>query len=390
MADKVHITPQVIKWARESAHIRIEDAAHKIKISSDKLLQWESGTEQPTIKQAERLAKMYKRPLALFFLPEIPKDFQPLQDFRRKDAKPLETSSIFIIRELQEKQSWMSEFLAENGEDSLPFVGKYTINTRPEVVAEDILQVLNINPQKYTYETPIKEWILKAESKGIFISRTSFIHSRMKLDSDELQGFAIADKYAPFVFINSDDWNAAQLFTLVHELVHIWIAESGISNEIIPDIDVRNGLHPVELFCNETAAIALMPTELLKSIDKSVFNSGNSLYSNSKSLGVSTFAFLIRALRLQLITKERYFKLREDAEADFRNYIKKDEDKKLKQKAREGGPNPFLLRLNKNSRLFTQIILDSYKGGSISPSDASGLLNTKINNFNKLEAILYR
>jgi Zn-dependent peptidase ImmA (M78 family) len=90
--------------------------------------------------------------------------------------------------------------------------------SNPKLVANDILATLGINPARYKTDNPIREWINAAESNGIFVSRTSFIHSKMKLDSDELQGFAIADHFAPFVFVNSDDWNAPQLFTLFMNL----------------------------------------------------------------------------------------------------------------------------------------------------------------------------
>jgi len=96
---KLSITPKVLKWARESARMSLETAAAKVAVASDKLSEWEEGISQPTIKQAEVLAKAYRRPFALFFLPEIPRDFQPLQDFRRKNAKLLGTASVFIIRE---------------------------------------------------------------------------------------------------------------------------------------------------------------------------------------------------------------------------------------------------------------------------------------------------
>ena len=104
MADKAFITPNVLKWARESAKMSKETAASKASVTIDKLQEWENGTSKPTIKQAQTLAKAYKRPFALFFLPEIPRDFQPLQDFRKSGSKTLTTSSIFIIREIQQKQ----------------------------------------------------------------------------------------------------------------------------------------------------------------------------------------------------------------------------------------------------------------------------------------------
>ena len=122
MADKAFITPNILKWARESAKMSEEIAASKVAVSTEKLLEWEAGTTQPTIRQAQILAKAYKRPFALFFLPEVPRDFQPLQDFRKSGSKELTTSSIFIIREIQQKQAWISEIYSENNEEILPFV----------------------------------------------------------------------------------------------------------------------------------------------------------------------------------------------------------------------------------------------------------------------------
>ena len=225
MADRAFITAKVFKWARESAKMTEEIAASKIAVSVEKLQEWESGESYPTIRQAQTLAKAYRRPFALFFLPEIPSDFQPLQDCRKKGSKELSTSSIFIIREIQQKQAWISDVNEENGEEKVSFIERFTINDNPEIVAKDILKTLEVNPLNYKTNNPILEWIDSAESKGIFISRTSFIHSRLKLDYEELQGFAISDYYAPFVFINSDDWNAPQLFTLFHVLAHLWIDE---------------------------------------------------------------------------------------------------------------------------------------------------------------------
>jgi Zn-dependent peptidase ImmA (M78 family)/DNA-binding XRE family transcriptional regulator len=390
MADKAYITPNVLKWARESARMTEDTAAAKISVTVDKLKEWESGLSQPTIKQAQTLAKAYKRPFALFFLPEIPKDFQPLQDFRKTGSKALTTSSIFIIREIRQKQAWISELNAENNEDKIPFVGRFSINGNPKIVANDILEMLKIKPATYNSENPIREWINAAESQGIFVSRTSFIHSRLKLDPEEMQGFAIADTYAPFVFVNSDDWNAPQLFTLVHELAHIWIAETGISNEIDPEIKNKDKYNPVELFCNEVAANALMPAEIMLSFDPKTFQNSKEVFKAAKQLGVSSFALLVRALNLNLISVSAYKKLKKQADTDYTEYLKREADKKTKQKDKPGGPNYFLLQLNRNSRLFTQNVLDAFHGGYIEPTLASTLLNVQINKFNKLELQLLR
>jgi Zn-dependent peptidase ImmA (M78 family)/DNA-binding XRE family transcriptional regulator len=392
MADKAFITPNVFKWARESAKMSEETAAAKVSVAADKLKEWENGTSQPTIRQAQTLAKAYKRPFALFFLPEIPRDFQPLQDFRKSGSKLLTTSSIFIIREIQQKQAWISDAYADNDEIKLPFVGRFTINDNPQTVAQDILKTLDIHPAHYKSENPIREWIDAAETNGIFVSRTSFIHSRLKLDSEELQGFAISDSYAPFVFVNSDDWNAPQLFTLLHEIAHIWIAQTGISNDIEPEIKNKDKFHPVELFCNEVAANALMPKDIVLNFGTLIYQNSKEVLKAAKLLGVSSFALIVRALNLGLISIPVYQKLKKQADIDFAEYLKREAEKKAKQKEKEnpGGPNYFLLQLNRNSRLFTQTVLDAFHGGSIEPTLASNLLNVQINKFQKLEAQLFR
>jgi Zn-dependent peptidase ImmA (M78 family)/transcriptional regulator with XRE-family HTH domain len=385
MADKAYITPEVLRWARESAKMSKGIAAAKISVAVDKLKEWEDGVSFPTIKQAQLLAKAYKRPFALFFLPEIPRDFQPLQDFRKSGSKELSTSSVFIIREIQQKQEWVSDIYKENQQEKLPFVGRFSIKDNPKKAANDILTTLNITPPFYKTGNPKREWIDAVETNGIFVSRASFIHSRLKLDSDELQGFAIADFYAPFIFVNSEDWDAPQLFTLVHELAHIWIAETGISNNIEPELKNKDKFHPVEIFCNEVAANALMPENVILNFDSNLFQNSKETFKIAKQLGVSSFALLVRALNLNIITTPVYQKLKKEVTIEYEDYLKRETEKKIKQKEKPGGPNPFLLQLNRNSRLFTQTVLDAFHGGFIEPTLASNLLNVKVNKFYQLE-----
>jgi len=387
LAEKAYITPKILRWARESAKMTLENAASKVNKTAEQLNAWEEGSEYPTIKQAEKLAKAYKRPFALFFLPEVPNDFQPLQDFRKSDSKELTTGSIFIIREIQQKQNWLSEVMEESGEHKLSFIGKYSLQNSPEEVAGDILTTLEISRNFSGQGSLVKYWVDQIEAKGIFVSRTSFIHSRLLLDKDELQGFVIADLYAPFLFVNSQDWDAPQLFTLIHELAHLWIAETGISNDV--EIDSKNS-NPIERFCNEVAANVLMPKDLIRSIDTQIYSNSKSVFKAAKLLGVSSFAFIVRALNLSLISMSQYQTLKTQAQKDFNEFLIREEEKKQKAKQKEGGPNPYLLRVNKNSRSFTQYVLDAFRGGNIEPTQASTLLNTSINNFQKLELQIYK
>jgi len=285
----------------------------------------------------------------------------------------------------------MSELKKENNEKEIPFVGKFNMEAKPQAVAQDLLSTLGIDPRRYK-ANPMLDWFEKAESKGIFISRTSFIHSKLKLDANELQGFAIADRHAPFIFINSDDWNAPQLFTLAHELAHLWIAKSGVSNHVEPSFDEKAFHDPVEKFCNEVAANALMPREHMEGLGPSAFEDAEKVFRAARALGVSSFALLVRALGLGILSPAKYKDLKRLADLEYEAFLERQHDKneKRKEKEKKGGPNYFLLQLNRNGRLFTQTVLDAFRGGALEPTLASNLLNVQSNKFPKLEAQIYK
>lgn len=391
MADVAYITPKVLKWARTTAKMSLETAADKVNVTAERLEAWENpdSTDRPTIRQAEKLAHAYKRPFAMLFLPEVPFDFTPLQDFRRSGSREMTTAAVFIQRELQQKQAWMSDLHRENGEPPLPFVGRFGMNDAPESVAQDILRTLSIDPAAYTL-APFRVWMAKAEEAGIFISRTSFIHSRLKLDSDEFQGFAIADPHAPFVFINTEDWDAAQLFTLVHELAHLWIAATGISSDIAPEPTLTASDHPVERFCNRVAAHALMPDQVMGQLSASLFTNSRSIAQVAERYGVSSLAFLIRAHGRRLINDAAFHSMRAIMDREFKEHIRELAAKAALKPKSKSGPSYYLLQLNRNGRLFTQVVLDAFRSGIIQPTVASGLLNAPVNGFPKFEKYMYR
>ena len=368
----------------------LDTAAAKIPVKKEKLVGWEEGTGLPTIRQAEILARAYRRPYSMLFVSEIPHDFSALRDLRKQGSVELGTASAFIIREIQQKQAWISDLFKQGDEGALEFVGKYSLKDRPVVVANDILSTLQIDPSNYSHNNPMKEWVEKAEVNGIFISRTSFIHARLTIGTDEVQGFCIADMYAPFIFVNSHDWATSQLFTLVHELAHIWIEVSGISNEIGGDVVQKDNLHPVERFCREVTVNALMPANILNNLAGKLFEKKNTVVRTARKMGVSTFTFLSRLRELELVSAKRYEDLKDEAEQAFVEFLEREEKKKSKQKDSKGGPNYYQLLVNKNSPQFTRVVMDAFRGGTIAPNQASTLLNTRVNNFSRLESFLDR
>jgi len=122
------------------------------------------------------------------------------------------------------------------------------------------------------------------------------------------------------------------MFTLVHEITHIWIIETGISNEIEPELQDKDKFHPVELFCNEIAENSLMPKEKVINLTLSTFKDSKEVFKAAKQFGVSSFALLVRILKLDLISTETYLKLKRQVDYDFTEYLRKEEEKNANQK----------------------------------------------------------
>jgi Zn-dependent peptidase ImmA (M78 family) len=388
MAVKANVNPEILKWARKSSKISLEKAASTISktCKPERIREWESpeGKEKPSVKQAEKLARLYRRPVDVFFMPFIPKDFPSLKDFRRNKEEGMNTALIFMMREVQEKQEWLSKFLSGGKQKKLDFVGKYNIKSDVKTVAKDIRKTLGINSDD-KYDKPLKYWIEKAEAKRIFIALSSNYHTRLKLDSDIFKAFVIADKYAPFIFLNSDDWDHGQLVTLIHELVHIWIGVSGISNET--QIESDTAAHPVEKFCNEVVAEILMPEDELKKI---ILKTGKiefkSIVKAARKTGVNNSTIIRRMDTLGMLEKNQSESFRREANEMWKEFLYKLSQKKKSS----GGPNYYIMQLRRSSKAFSNIVMDNYKRGRINGADASRLLKVKEGNFVKFEKYIYK
>ena len=390
MPQKANINREILKWARKTAKISLEKAASTISktCKPERIKEWESpeSNDLPSIKQVEKLARLYRRPVDVFYLKYIPRDYPPLKDFRINKEEGLSTSLIFMMREIQEKQEWLSKFLSDKKEKKLDFVGRYNIKSSPALVAADIRKTLGISSVKSDIK-PLKHWIEKAESKRIFISLSSNFHTRLKLDSDVFKGFVISDKFAPFIFLNADDWDHGQLITLVHELVHIWINVSGISNEAGIGYEHPKGIHLLEKFCRDVTELALLPEEEVTSLLQIKGELTLKIISKTgKRLGVSNDAILIRAGKLGLIENDKVFTLRKEADRVWKDFLFKESQKPKSS----GGPNYYIMQLRRSSKAFSNIVMDIYKSGKVNGSIASRLLNVKESNFVKFEKYIYK
>ena len=382
---KALITPSVIRWARERSGLSIEDAAKKIGRPKDDIINWENGTLLPSIAQARKAAEVYKRPLAVFYLPEPPRDFETLRDYRTLPAdypKEYRQNLSLLIRTTQYRQEWMREFLIEEGMPDLSFVGSATLADPPYTISRDIHQKLQITPQEQI-ECPgrqeaLRLWIDRAEQAGIFIFRQG------QIELKEARGFVICDEYAPFIYINSEDAKAGQLFTLVHELAHLWLNLSGVSNLEDTDFVGYDDQASIETFCNKIAAETILNRELffraLERLDGSI-KTIKKIENLSNYFNVSEEVVARRFLDEGIIRRDEYTELREHYQ---KRWVELKKIERRRMKATEGGPSYYTRKVFNNGYSFTQTVVSAYESGTISGREASGLLEVKVNHIQRL------
>lgn len=230
---------------------------------------WLTGEAQPTLRQLEDFARRTHTAIGYFFLPHPPNLPLPIPDFRTlRDEAMGEPSSNLLdtIYLCQQRQDWFRDHARLHGFPVLPFVDSASIQEAPEAVAQRMREALALSTDARqrlsTWTEALRQLIAKAEEAGVMVMVTSVVgsNSHRKLDVGEFRGFALADDLAPLVFLNGADSKSAQMFTLAHELAHLWLGASGVS-------DAETGRVPeqaIERWCNQVAAELLMPMQALR------------------------------------------------------------------------------------------------------------------------------
>jgi Zn-dependent peptidase ImmA (M78 family) len=308
MSDRVHIQPKLFQWAQERSRLSEEVLREKF----PKYPLWATGEEQPTVKQLEKFAARTYTPLGYFFLPDPPEERLPIPDFRTvKDRRVARPSPHLLdtIYTVQLRQEWMKGFLIERGEPALSFVGSRTLKDKPEMVAADIRHTLELEARwtrsLATWEEALRMLIQKIEGVGVLVMINGVVenNTHRPLDVEEFRGFVLSDAHAPLIFINGVDAKAAQMFTLVHELAHLWLGQGGISDfkELLPSENA------VEIFCNKVAAEFLVPANEMKPAWLEVKNDAKAFDRLARYFKVSPVVAARRALDLELISRPAYF-----------------------------------------------------------------------------------
>jgi len=263
--NRVAIKPELLRWACERAGFDRADLEHKF----PHLAEWESKAAQPTLKQVEAFARATYTPVGYLFLQEPPVEKVPIPDFRAMDNECIGHPSPDLLDTIyvcQQRQEWFRNYARSMGEQPLAFVGSARVQDEIVLTAARIRTELgfDVNERRRmpTWTDALRHFIEQADGLGILVMCNGVVHSNnyRHLDPQEFRGFAMADDLAPLVFINGADTKAAQMFTLAHELAHIWLGQSAVSDSqptAIPD-------QQVERWCNEVAAELLVPLELMR------------------------------------------------------------------------------------------------------------------------------
>ena len=307
MTTRVEVSSQVLSWARERSR-RDDDYLTK---RFPKLREWESGEALPTLNQLEEFAKATYTPIGYFFLQEPPVDRLPIPDFRTVRNASVSTPSpnlLDTVAVCRQRQDWYRSYLEDDGAAPVPFVGSLRPMGDIVTTASAIRVALSVEDQLFA---DVPSWSAargsladRCERAGVLVMINGIVDSNThrKLDPDEFRGFALADELAPIIFVNGADAMAAQIFTLAHELVHIGINQSAVSN---PSLG-RRQQNEIEIWCNKVAGEFLVPMGSFRL----EFNRKASLESELTRLArkhkVSTLVILRRVFDAEILTWEQY------------------------------------------------------------------------------------
>ena len=364
---KIKLQPHVLRWARERAGFGPVELAGKLQVKPERVLEWETSGEI-SVAQAGKLAQRTYTPEGYLFLDEPPEDYLPIADFRTVGDRPLGRPSpnlLDTVYTMQSRQAWMREELLSEEADPLQFVGSFDDNADVEEIADGMRYVLRLEndwaSRNSSWSASLRQLRNRIEESGVLVFINGIVgnNTHRKLDPEEFRGFALVDEYAPLIFINNADFTSAQMFTLAHELAHIFVGHEGVSNfEALLPSD-----HAAERFCNSIAAEFLVPHTDLEDLWEAVANDNDPYQQIAREFKVSVVVAARRALDLNLIDRATYFDFYGDYLADER-------------RRKENSPGGGDFWNNQNVRLgrrFSAAIARAVKEGRLLYRDAYAL-----------------
>jgi len=354
------------------------------KITPKKISEWEAGKDLPSETQAETLAAKLGIPYAMLFMAAPPKrDDLNIPDLRTISGQPLVNPTLDFLEVLTDtvaRQDWYRSERLDEVPKKLAFVGKFTLADDPIAVAADMRSVLHLSTQErvdaHTYEDFLKKFIENAEKSGVLVMRSAVVRhiTSRPLRVEEFRGFALNDGIAPVVFINDADAKAAQIFTLAHELAHIWIGEDGVSDR--QPNEKKNSANAIELFCDRVAAEVLVPEAEFRKQWRGARSTEQNYIVVARYFKVSSLVALRRAKDLNHISLQTFIQAVDEQYEKFRRI---DAQKREKQKNAEKKGGNFWASFDlRNSATFNAAVVSALRSQKATYTEAASLLGLNL------------
>ncbi len=367
------LEPAVLRWARERAGLGAEAVAAKMGVRPEQVEGWERSG-RISVSQADRLARHTHTPVGYLYLREPPEDDLPIADFRAARGSGAWRPSpdlLDTVHAMTRRQAWMREELVEDGAEALPFVGRAAGRAAAEAAAamrESLGLTVDWSSRRRSWADALRRLRDRAEASGILVVFNGIVgnNTHRRLDRKEFQGFALVDRHAPLIFVNSADFKAAQMFTLAHELAHVFAGATGLSNlevDWAPD-------HQVERFCNGVAAEFLVPEEQLMAHWSRADAVGDAMQAVARRFRVSVLVAARRALDLRLI-----------GQSDFRSIYDGYGEQALRRREETAGGNFWNSQNVRIGRRFGAAVSRAVKEGRLSYREAYSLTGLRGDTF---------
>jgi Zn-dependent peptidase ImmA (M78 family) len=371
------VSPDLLRWARERAGVM---AADELAGRFPKLPEWEAGIARPTLNQLETFARAMHVPFGYLFLPAPPEELLPIPDFRTLDGRDLRRPSpnlLDMIYACQERQSWYREFSLASRMPEANFVGSARLDQRPEDVAIDMAARIGFDLAARatcrSWDEALRLFIAQAEKLGVLVMVSGIVlsNTHRALDPQEFRGFALADRRAPLVFINGADTKSGQMFTLAHELAHLWLGASALSDVSGVSLD---GYRREEVWCNGVAAELLVPLAAFRPAVLLGEPVEEAMKRLARQFKVSTLVILRRLLDAGAINRDTFGR----AWASERERLRA-----LMDAAGSGGGDFYRTTLSRVGKRFARALVESTLEGQTLYRDAFRMLGVaKTDTFN--------
>lgn len=354
----------VLRWAREDAGLTVAEAAKRIGVTSSKVDYWEEDVEDPTINQLRAAADLYRRTMTFFFIPHVIDDLQHSTpaDFRGSDHSRVEPTLIREIKKTEERRKNIIELGVTDG--VLPHLEGVSILEDPAAAAARVRDLLGVSVQAQSSWAnewmALREWIHAVERLGVLVFQMS------RIEIELARGLSVFHEPFPIILLNGGDLRRARVFTLMHELAHLFMRQSGVCDLWVDD--------QTETACNRFAACLLMPEPDVRALLPAGEPAVSSIEALAKHFAVSRSAVAVRLRELDVITQDE---LNVQMAIAARIARQQRDEEREKMAETDKGPPGYKTQLRNLGDNYVTTVLQALDARTITRVDASYLLEAK-------------